>query len=508
MRKILSLTVLMMCLWQTTSIAQPGFNRIYDASSIGNKQFHKILVDQDTVIALGVGYETNTPQGIALAKLDSSGNLLAQNFILDSLGDFLSTDFLWGDFFKTSQGHYAFPAVALNRGSYLLIQIDKNLAVKSIFEFGTPQGTSTPFDEAIVQLDDGGFFICGHISRQNQKRDGFVRRVDKNGNVLWFKYYGDYTKEEMFTCIARVSNNRFVLGGGLGPNATDPYALRAGLWAIDSNGTVTDTWVGPQDPNLIILRGMLPRPEGGFIAHGRTYWGEGDWGSKVQVSLAGFDADLQMQWLRHIGPSSSNYNGAYDMMRTADGHYLLAGERTAYGDLSEPSGGDWGGWLHKFNSVGDSLWSRADNAPDGLVPTGAYTYGGLGALSSGSIVAGGRGDIENKFTGWVVKVTADGCLDTLFCQGQSAVGEVPVGQGSLRPNPSSGEVEWVFPAPAAPGTVLCVYDLWGRRVLELDVSVGSASHRLWLSALPNGCYILHTTVQGRITGRQRLVLAR
>ncbi|MBX2891995.1 MAG: hypothetical protein KF734_13785 [Saprospiraceae bacterium] len=61
---------------------------------------------------------------------------------------------------------------------------------------------------------------------------------------------------------------------------------------LDSNGTVLDTWLGPHDPDLIVVRGVLPASDGGFIAHGRTYWGEGQWGSKVQETLLKFDSTL------------------------------------------------------------------------------------------------------------------------------------------------------------------------------------------------------------------------
>ncbi|MBK6993420.1 MAG: hypothetical protein IPH31_00305 [Lewinellaceae bacterium] len=385
-------------------------------------------------------------------------------------------DFLWGNVIKTTQGHYAFPAIALNRGGSLLLQIDNNLQLKSIFEFQTPDDY-TAIDEDMVELSDGGFMILGRVQRPNLKHDGFVRRIDKHGNLLWFNYYGDYNKDETFRCVVKVTDNRFVIGGGAGPNNNDPFGLRAGLWAIDSNGVVLDTWVGPNEPNLILLRGLLPTPDGGFIANGRTYWGEGDWGSMVQVSLMKFDSALQLQWLQHVGPNNSGYNGIYDMVSTPDGHYIVAGERTAYGDLSLPSD-DWGGWLYKFSEQGDSIWSRADNAPPGYDATGEFVYGGVGVLSSGSIVAGGKGDIDDKFVGWVVKVTADGCMDTLFCYTSGS--EEPAWETGLRvfPNPATTFAQLDFKTSMPANSQVAVHDLAGRRVLMEDLPEGSISHTL------------------------------
>lgn len=493
--------------------AQPGFNRIYDnfdSTIIGRGSFSNIFVDQDTIIAIGRGRPPGNvgPQGIVLAKLDTFGNLVGQNFIADSLGDFLSMDFLWGNMIKTTKEYYAFPAVALNRGGYLLIQIDMNLQVKSIFEFQSPDDY-TAFDEAIVELYDGGFLISGMIERPNLKKDGFIRRVDKSGNVLWFKYYGDYNKDESFLLMTKISDNRFLIGGGTRPNSNDSEAARAGLWVIDSNGIVLNTWLGPEEPDLMSILGILPASGGGFIAHGRTYWGEGQWGSKVQVSLMKFDSTLNLEWFKHIGPSSSNYNGIFDMIQTPDGHYIVAGQRTHYGDLAQPSGGDWGGWLYKFSEQGDSIWARADNAPAPYTPAGEFAYGGVGILSSGSVVAGGVGYIGGKFVGWVVKVTADGCLDTIFCN------TVPVVEPPLEkedwlkvwPNPADGEIQLKMPPNVFSRAVVILFNLQGQVVLRQTLAENQVAATLHTATLPNGAYFIEVRNGRGTVARKKIVVA-
>ncbi len=456
---------------------------------IGNKQFHKIFIDQDFIIAMGVGYESGSPQSVFVAKLDSNGTLLQQNFIVDSLNHTLATDFLWGHIYKTSQANYIFPAIALNRDGHILFQINQNLQVASIFEYQTPNDYNA-WDHAIIELDDGGFLISGYIVRQNYKGDGFLRRLDKNGQIIWFKYYGDYNKDESFRDMVKISDNRFVLCGSVGPNFNDSNTARAGLWVVDSNGAVQQTWVGPETPDLIVITGILQSSDGGFIAHGRIYSGQGPWGSQVQVSLMKFTADLELEWLKPIGPTTSNYNTLLDMTRTPDGHYLVAGERTAYGDLTQPSS-DWGGWLFKFTEQGDSLWARADNAPAPYTPTGEFVYGGVGLLSSGSIVAGGKANVNDHFAGWLVKVTPDGCLDTLYCQTSAAAGPAAIRLSEPRvyPNPSSERVQIELPQTTEYIT-LAVYSLSdGRRMLGAtnpDQPVLSVDVSGW----PAGLYVI------------------
>lgn len=493
------------CLSCSILFAQPGgFNRIYDSASIGNKFFFKIFVDQDTILAMGVGYPTGGgPQGVMIAKIDSSGNLVAQNFIIDSLNDFLTMDFLWGNIIKTSKNYYAFPATALGRGGHLLIQIDINLQVMSIFEYSIGNNI-TEFDEHILELPDGGFFIAGKMMRPNYKDDGFIRRIDNSGNLLWFKYYGDYNKDESFRSMVKITENRFLVSGGAGPDSDNSETARAGLWVIDSNGVILDTWLGPEEPDLIIIRGLLPASDGGFIAHGRSYWGQGQWGSKVQISLMKFDSTLQLEWLKHIGPSSSNYNGIYDMIPTPDGHYIVAGQRTAYGDLTQPSS-DWGGWLYKFSEQGDSIWARADNAPSPYSPSGEFAYGGVGLLSSGSVVAGGIGNVDGKFVGWVVKVTADGCLDTIFCNTISAVEPSSEIREQLKiwPNPAN-EVVWIESGGIGIESNLQILDAQGRIKYAQQVLRNPAE--VDISSFPVGIYTVLLNRGDTIVERKKFAI--
>ncbi|MCB9285876.1 MAG: hypothetical protein H6560_01060 [Lewinellaceae bacterium] len=82
------------------------------------------------------------------------------------------------------------------------------------------------------------------------------------------------------------------------------------------------------------------------------------------------------------------------------------------------------GWLHKFSPEGDSVWENLIDAPFPIVYTNQGTLAGVGELSSGSIVAAGETINGNQRYIWLVKVTADGCLDTL-CSTVSPVVEAP-----------------------------------------------------------------------------------
>jgi len=489
-------------------LAQPGFNKVYRQYVLD--KFSYVIPDKDTIFCFGTAKDTSdfqSPLQVLLIKLDTIGTVLQTQLHKDSLNGYLTFDYSSGNVIKTKNGFFAFPVAVLNRASMQIIQIDYALKVKSVFEYSINENINEFYDQ-IIEMPDGGFMIAGAAQRPNYKQDGFIRRVDRFGNVLYFKYYGKYSKDENFRCLLKIDNNRYLAGGSAGPDLSNIYDIHAGLWVIDSNGLVTKTWIATQYPDLLTIMGLLPASDGGFMAHGRRLLGVDAQGSRVQCCIMKFDSTLQLQWIKGIGPYSSDNLGItafFDMIQIPDGNYLLAGQRRSYDSPPTVNSDDWGGWLYKFSPEGDSIWARADNAPAGLKPTGTFIYGGVGVLSSGSVVAGGPGDIDDLFHGWVVKVSADGCLDSAFCMATAV--HTPEDEKALQiaPNPANEYVNIAFPARAQEHARLCLYNALGVLVQELAIPEGETSHTLALQHLPPGWYMVCWLVDTRVLGRARLV---
>lgn len=487
--------------------AQPGFNKIYDFD-LPTNHFRKLIVDNDTIIAYAMAFTDSVPtgQGLLLAKMDSAGQVISYRLLQDSLDGILSVDFSWGQMIKTADGDYAFTAVNLSRGYSWLVEIDKNLETKRIYEFADTVD-KVEFYDNIIQLSDG-YLISGFIQRQNLKIDGFARRIDKAGNTLWFKYYGQYNADESIQAMVRISDNRFVLGGSVGPDFNNSETARAGLWVIDTNGNVVKTWVAPDEPDLIVIRTLLSSPDEGLIAHGRIYLGEGQWGSRVQETLLKFDSTLQVEWMRQVGPVTSNVNSFWDMAATPDGHYIAAGSRTTYFDPLIDDG-DWGGWLFKFTEQGDSLWSLAINLRHEFSTATSHIFGGVGTLSSGNIIAGGQAIINGQYVGWVVKVTAEGCLDTIFCNIVPAV-EPPLAKEDLLkiwPNPADESIQLEMSRGIFWGAMITLFNLQGQMVQRQAVAENQEMVVLHTASLPDGVYFVEVRSGRGAVARKKIVVA-
>ncbi|HLP94367.1 MAG TPA: T9SS type A sorting domain-containing protein, partial [Saprospiraceae bacterium] len=150
------------------------------------------------------------------------------------------------------------------------------------------------------------------------------------------------------------------------------------------------------------------------------------------------------------------------------------------------------------------LWSRADNAPPGMNATGEYAYGGVGLLSSGSVVAGGKGDIDDKFVGWIVKVSANGCMDSMDCLISAVESVEEVGGMEVFPNPANQTLQITRRAgeKSAQLRIIGLTGTWEEYTIPQGqtITVFSTIH------LPNGLYTVVMMDEGKVVARQKVVI--
>jgi hypothetical protein len=223
-----------------------------------------------------------------------------------------------------------------------------------------------------------------------------------------------------------------------------------------------------------------------------------------------FDANFNIKWIRHWGRITKTVSA----LRMYDIYSMLDGSYVSIGKTAQDTDGDGYfypvGWMMKYSPEGDSLWSRNITlpAPDQVNSNGMYA-GGI--LSSGSIIGGGYAEINGAYFGWIVKLTGDGCLDTLFACQTSPVREVTnpaVGGGlGIYPNPAIDETQIFFPGGTNSNYVIRLTDINGRVVDQFLVVQGNQSVLLPLSQRTNGVYIVEVKRADGFTLRKKLVVA-
>jgi hypothetical protein len=137
-------------------------------------------------------------------------------------------------------------------------------------------------------------------------------------------------------------------------------------------------------------------------------------------------------------------------------------------------------------------------------PSESY-FGGVGVLSSGNIVAGGSTTIDNDRFCWLVKVTPDGCIDTIFCQsvGAEGVSEVVDVGIHVYPNPSNGYLFVAFPAHIKSLNVT-ISALNGQAMFTATLDAIGA---LYVSGVPPGIYLFSAVTDNGTRFYQKLVLS-
>ena len=469
--------------------------------------FRDMLVDNDTIVAYGLGFSNDSipQQGLLLSKFDSSGHHLFSKMILDLQGAPLFIDYHWGKIAKTRDGGYIMTAAPTNRIAAWLIKTDHDFEVEFIREYLDTVNLRHYRYNVPIELSDG-YLLSGGIQRPNYKNNPFARRVDQQGNTLWFQYYGDYDVADLVNSMAKINDSLFVLCGTT--DVEGPNSARTTIRYIDGQGQVVRLWSSEPNPDIGYNRNVLITDDGGLITFGLYLVEVIGETSIVQPTLAKLDTGFQIEWLRHFGLEARL--GAdvifWDIEPTSDGNYIGAGESFVKipGTPTRRVG-----WLHKFSPQGDSIWENLIDAPFPLVNTNQGALAGVGELSSGSIVAAGETINGNQRYIWLVKVTADGCLDTLCSMVTAAEEEVAAGDThfSLYPNPTSGPFTLAW-AGVPPGreAILQLLDATGRVVWR--------QHRQWqqqieleVGTLPGGVYFLQVRT-GQGSWVERLVVRR
>jgi hypothetical protein len=136
-----------------------------------------------------------------------------------------------------------------------------------------------------------------------------------------------------------------------------------------------------------------------------------------------------------------------------------------------------------------------------LYYTNSGFFGGVGVLSSGNIVAGGTTNEGNTDYCWLVKVTNDGCLDTLWRQTVAAP-ELPHNKNIVQvwPNPAD---DFINVEVGLSDAEILLYDSQGQAVRQEKLADRAA---LPSAALPGGFYFLEIRAGRQAVARRKVII--
>ena len=202
-------------------------------------------------------------------------------------------------------------------------------------------------------MEDGHIAVVGesHAIGADNNVDGFVLKLDKDGNEIWLKTYGLQNRNESFYSIDQTTENGliitgFVTGNGFG---NDHYVVR-----LDGEGN--EIWAkayGTEGNEVgVAVRQTL---EGNYVLIGDKQQGtDGPYG----IEVLQLDANGNEGWQLDINDFSNG--GCKNMILDSNGDIVIVGEAVP----AKNEGFDV--LLAKVNLSGNLIWQKfIDGTPNG-----------------------------------------------------------------------------------------------------------------------------------------------
>ncbi len=389
----------------------------------------------------------------------------------------------------------------------------------------------------VKQTSDGGFIIAGSTNSIGAGGyDGYLLRLDTDGELLWQRTYGGADWDRL-NSIALVDDGYYISGStfSVGAGGSDGWVLR-----VDDSGNEewSSTIGGAGEDEVFGVRTSL---DGGAVI--AMVWEDAE-GDRDAV-MAKLDGAGGLEWTYPVDGDSTDVG--YDIAVAVDG-YVMCTSSASFSPYTSFV-------ITKVDAAGGLIWQQLYSAPDDYAPrsivgtpdggfalagsTRAFGFGGeegyfmlidgLGAYVNGTTYGTTEDDVMNGIAwctdgGFVLCGSSDGPGPgprAVFVVKTDSVGFtadetiVPTLDHTAVPELSAYTTTTLLhPNPASPNTLLhftpigadrCLLaDLSGRCVLSRSLAPGQDSIRL--HDLEPGVYQVTFTVRGRPLGGARLMV--
>ncbi len=423
--------------------AQTGFKKVFDFNEAG-LVFSSMEYNGDhTVSIYGNLINQDLEYGLLFASFDTLGNLLNYHVKYDSLGD-IPTLLYPNSFIRLSDGSgFAGIGTYFFRETGFLAIYNNDGTIRNFIEYNDKE-TLSDFYIEIFEVSDG-FFILGDKQLQDGYSRIFLMKTDKEGTKLWEKRYGlPPPRRNAFGSIIKVTNNEYIVGGASTTIPPFPQIVynTSNFYTIDRLGNLKSSWASqPSTTDMGVGYGMYRTQNGGIIYSTN----ELQFKSPINVyerKLKIIERDSHFNILNEKSYGQFHpSNLLRNLKKLTTGDYLVLGQRTIRKKPPPPYTytGLLMGSLLKVTAAGDSIWNYLDTA---FIFASNLLYDAI-ELPSGNIITCGYSRTTNppKDWAWLVKVSKDGCVDTIRCITVSNF-ESPIALEKIKiyPNPTSDMV--------------------------------------------------------------------
>jgi hypothetical protein len=490
--------MLILLVSSSSTTAQIGVNKSYDLNYAA-AYFGSIEASNDTIFTYGPLLKPGGPNGFAITLLDTFGSVLAVNEYFHPNG-FNFTQVYSSSLIKLKhQPGFAVVGQVFDNGNGFMAITDTKGQVVKYQEY--PDDSSwVDYYHQVIELNDG-LLIFGRKQALNYLGNVFVKKTDFDGNQIWEKSFNKPNLNGFFGNAIHVHANEYVIGMGFStdPNVPIPQTkFKTNIISVDSLGNIKWQWETP-----------LGLDDTGALNLFKTFdgkWAYNTWKASYdsmyneinyQPQLVIRDTQFNVIRSDTFGNTELNQLRFFStMIQLPDNGFLGMG---AQSDLALTKNGV-PGWLVRLDKNANQVWSRVDSTAFSFPTFFRCEYRDAIELHSGSIVACGSIRTDNptsKDWAWLVKVSADGCVETLNCftsgTEEPEIDRIITDFITLSPNPASNFVQFKFTAPTAVEYIsLSIFDTNGQRV-HFQHQIPGVSSYIWnTDGLPSGIYYYYT----------------
>ncbi len=331
----------------------------------------------------GAGYSD-----VWLVRVDAHGNMIWNKTYGGPYTDYGC------NIIPTTDGNYvivgytcATPATGMDESADgWLIKVDPNGNILWNKTYGTP--TDSDYLMALIATSDGGYALAGATYPGTSTTEiGWLVKVDSDGNEQWSKKFGD-SGSDCIWCLVENSDGTYTLDGQTKVNGSDD------LWIFKVDSEGNELWSKTYGGSSTDLGWcLLKAPDGGYVMSGTTSsFGAG----KSDFWFLKFDSNGELQWNQTYG--GANEDIAYVVASTSDGGYAIVGSTMSFG----AGGTDF--WLIRTDSNGVMQWNQTlggagfdEGQYIAVTPNGVYAIAG---------VTMSFGQAEGECDGWLIETNA------------------------------------------------------------------------------------------------------
>ncbi len=258
--------------------------------------------------------------------------------------------------------------------SVIIEKVDKegNVLYKSTWN------TQYSEEQFLISLtNDGGFILYGYVDAElglsnKGGDDAIIIKYDKEGNVLWQKYWGG-NKTDKFNNVELTKDGGYITVGETWSTDIEGIENKGSGDALivkyDKDGNILwqKSWGGNDNDGF---DDVVITEDGGFIAVGyfRSTDVEGmtHKGASTDAIIVKYDKDGNMLWEKNWGGSG---NESFDsLLLTKDDGVIAVGESTSTYIEDMPNKGEFDGIMVKYDKDGNMLYQKNMRTAQNVVP--------------------------------------------------------------------------------------------------------------------------------------------